>query len=115
MCDVPVLGLGLAAQGGGHLSRRVHLEAQAVRAVQPLHEDREGPLHVPLRTHELRTVAQDELAQGRAAEAAATDPGLGLGPVDDLPAFADRRSRREIAAEQGFEAATAPHPFLVNC
>ena len=41
--DVPVLGLRLPAERRGDRGRGVHLEAQALRAVQPLDEEGEGP------------------------------------------------------------------------
>jgi len=112
--DVPVFGLWLAAEGGGHGHGRVDLEAEALAAVEPLDEDGEGSRGGPFRAHDSRGIFFQELAKRLSLETALRGDGLGFRAVDDLPAFADRTGRGKGAAQRGGQSLAAPDAFLIE-
>src|SRR5690606_26591336 len=112
--DVPVFGLWLAFEGGRDVRRWMHLKAEALAAVEPLDQDRKRRSRRPLRAHDLLTTPLDRLTQRKSVEGAAGNDGLGLGPIDHFPAFANRPVRRKSPAKRGLKHTTAPDPVLIK-
>ena len=83
-------------------------------AVQPFDEQGKVRGRVPAGPHDLGRVALDQLAQARPVEGPSPHARLGLRPVDNLPAFPDRRPGRKLAPEERVEPAPAPHALLIK-
>ena len=113
--QIPVLSLRLPPELASHGGGRVDLQAQPFAAIEPLDQNRERPRGRPSRPHHPRRIRRDYRAQGLAVPRPADDPRLGLGAVDQFPAFADRPvAGGQRAAQRGGEGAATPDAFLIE-
>lgn len=102
--DVPVLGLRFPAEGGSEIGGRMDLKAKPLPAVQPLYEERKGPMGRETRAHDGGGIGLEHGAERSPVEGASDDDGLGLRTIDEFPTLADRAVRRQRPAEGGLKS-----------
>jgi hypothetical protein len=112
--DEPVFGLGFAGKSGRFAGGRMDLEGHALAGVEPFDEDGETLRGFPGRAHDGGGFGFEKVAQRAAGPRAAGDLRLGLGAVNDFPAFADDGAGWERTMEDGLERAAAPDAFLIE-
>ena len=111
--DIPIFGLGLAAQLRGNGGGRVHLQAEAFLAIEPFYENREGAGGVRVRPQDRIGVFAEQIAEGHACKIAPCHHRLRVLAIHNLPAFPDDLALGQLTLQTVSQIAATPDPFHI--
>src|SRR3954470_9810853 len=92
----------------------MHLQTQALPAIEPLDQDRERFLRGPCWTHQVSASRREQLANRSPIMQPAANNRLRFRAIHDFPALSDRRAQRKFSPERSMQSISTPDALLIN-